>query len=599
MAHQYEPEYGDRFKFIEGSLRHEVVFTKRKADKLEFRDEVSVKAIRISVKKFNRMCEQETAVRLPGKSPLELVEIEACLDIQEEFLSKTALKRLRAKHDAYKKCLTFQFVLIELDKEGCGVSVPNIARLMKKIRNKALARGLDKFPHPSRVVEAARAYGRPGDRNLCYFLTKFGKHKKSKFGPFIDGLKDKVISDFWREKSPYANITAATGVLLGTIAEENQARVARGEPKFEETPCREIIRIWIKEAETKAGFAARNGAHGAHRRYDGCNTQDEVTSPLERVMIDHSFVPIWLKILDARGTVIDVLRPWMATAYDVHSKSVLGAILSFENPSIYTVMALMKQVMLPKDFLQQYGIDQKWAQEIYGKPFEFVLDNAVENIGLSLQVFLGVIGVDANYAPVYTPEFKPGEERLHSVFNKGLWHLAPGGFHESVEELRESGRDPRQEVLWTLDEAIARMWEFITMRHMDEHRTTRAPPVRLFLENVDPDRQRPSESDRQVLNHLFGKAARVVLTREGVEYRGHRFHDPVVTSELLRTYLPNRKRTFNERLPTKPGWFIWSLSNTRKTADCSVSSTLNVGPIHIFPTLNPSMPPECRGQLPT
>jgi len=68
--------------------------------------------------------------------------------------------------------------------------------------------------------------------------------------------------------------------------------------------------------------------------------------PLERVEIDHFLCDVHLLVPYESG--FHVQRPWLSVAIDHYSGAVLGYYISFAPPSSASVLALLRNAILPK-----------------------------------------------------------------------------------------------------------------------------------------------------------------------------------------------------------------------------------------------------------
>src|ERR1019366_2609248 len=129
----------------------------------------------------------------------------------------------------------------------------------------------------------------------------------------------------------------------------------------------------------------------------------------------------------AHGTKVLVERPWLTLAIDVYSRMILGAVLTYQSPSVYSAMLCLRQVVRRKSFLiEKYGY-YKGATDGWGAPKTVIADNAWEFVGMSFQVCCEAAGINVIWAPVKTPEFKAYAERAFGVINELVWHrLAEG-----------------------------------------------------------------------------------------------------------------------------------------------------------------------------
>ncbi len=134
-------------------------------------------------------------------------------------------------------------------------------------------------------------------------------------------------------------------------------------------PLTAVMRNWINDAATPENVARKWGNKVANAKMRATGIPSLVASRiLEYVLIDHTPLDVWAKIVDAFGKTVLVARPYLTLAMDLFSRTVIAAIISFEPPSLNSVMACVRQVVRPKDWLvAKYG-EHKGATDVWGRP---------------------------------------------------------------------------------------------------------------------------------------------------------------------------------------------------------------------------------------
>ncbi|WJH40570.1 hypothetical protein N7E02_08120 [Aliirhizobium terrae] len=221
----------------------------------------------------------------------------------------------------------------------------------------------------------------------------------------------------------------------------------------------------------------------------------------------------------------------MVYAIDVYSKMVLGFFLSLYPPSVYSLMKCIRHTLRPKTELEERFGRYRGATDGWGRASTFILDNGLENIGVSLQTVLEFVGIDIVYASLRTPEHKALVERTFGTTN-GLWHQLPGGRPGGKDKRNVPEDDPSDAACYTLAEATRRLSEFIvTILHITTPRGGVAPARK--WENGIRQFGRPTLDDVQVLDRLVGQYGRAVLTTSGITFKTERFHDQALTTILI------------------------------------------------------------------
>lgn len=265
---------------------------------------------------------------------------------------------------------------------------------------------------------------------------------------------------------------------------------------------------------------------------------DEIDSlpssrPLELVLIDHTRLDVWAVVEDQYGRVVMTERPWLTLAIDVYSRMILGAVMTFEPPSVYSAMLCLRQIVRAKEFLtEKYG-HHKGATDGWGKPTTIVMDNAWEFSGISMQSICEAAGIHVIWAPVGTPTFKAIVERFFRTLNEMVWHRLGSGIPFKPQVMQELGLDPRAKALFRIDYLSARMWDgIVNIYHVEPHSDLNMAPAERWTMGLRA-KTRPTIDDVGALDKMLGNVSRCVLSAEGVSVNGQRFHEPTATSALL------------------------------------------------------------------
>jgi putative transposase len=347
-----------------------------------------------------------------------------------------------------------------------------------------------------------------------------------------------MVSDFWSPRKPRQIDVIST--FYTTFDKENVARQGRGEAPLVR-PKKGALRLWIKEAEDWETYRARHGEKAANRKFRGRGRGIQATRPLQFVMFDHTRVDAWAVILDENGDPILVERPWLTVAIDVFSRMILGAVLTYEPPSLYSVMQCLKQVVRSKQFLMdEFGL-HKGATDGWGRPSTIIVDNGWEFVGVSFQVCCEAAGINVKWAPIRTPEYKAYVERAFRTFNEHVWHRLGSGIPFKPHEMAQLGLNPQAEAVHSAEMLADRLWRaIVTLYHVERHSGIGKAPARAWRQGI-MRYGRPMVDDVGRLDEFLGKARKCLLTAEGIRIDGHRFHDPETTSRLLDSLLRHAK----------------------------------------------------------
>lgn len=217
-------------------------------------------------------------------------------------------------------------------------------------------------------------------------------------------------------------------------------------------------------------IARRDGAKAAKYATQAMPGHVEADAPLSRVEIDHTPMDVMVRSDDPLCGYVG--RPWLTLAIDVHTRIILGLLISFEPPSSLSVALCLTHVLLPKNPRDEFGVPLEWP--MFGKPREIVVDNAKEFDSVALRRGCEEHGIILTYRPIGSPHFGGTIERLIGTM-VGKCHLLPGttkrsvaarGDYDSVKSAKMTLRELRG---WFVEQVLGSY-------HVSNHRTLRIPP---------------------------------------------------------------------------------------------------------------------------
>jgi putative transposase len=443
-------------------------------------------------------------------------------------------------------------------------------------------------PSAGALLRALDRCGEPGNRPLSAFLSKRGqKHGGQRWPDKVLEYAVEMNVTFWakREVSQKEVIAEFYDCLKkendrrqAEVVKLNEARREKGLPDLREEevsldlkalprPTKETLRLWINAGENYWSCKTKYGDEKARRRFIGRGRPIKATRALEYVMIDHTRIDAWAVIYDEDGVKTLVERPWLTLAIDVYSRAIVGAVITFENPSVYSALLSLRQVVRKKQFLIDRFGHHKGATDCWGKPATVIVDNAWEFVGMSFQVCCEACGIDVIWAPVKSGEFKSYAERAFGTLNTMLWHKLEEGIPFKPHEMSALNLHPEVKAVHTREWLFDRMWEVIvTDYHVNPHGEEQIVPAIRWRASL-LDKGRWTVDDVRELDKLLGRSDIVLLTAEGVRLDNHRFHDQQVTTVLLDRLLRYSKKRDQRKGPKSSGTI--PLLCTWDPSDCS------------------------------
>ncbi|TCU63752.1 putative transposase [Bradyrhizobium sp. R2.2-H] len=443
-------------------------------------------------------------------------------------------------------------------------------------------------PSAGALLRALERCGEPGNRSLSAFLSKRGqKHGGQRWPDRVLEYAVEMNATFWAKREErrcgviaefYDRLKKENERRQVEVAKLNETRSERGLPhlRAEEIsfdlkalprPSKETLRLWINAGENYWSCKAKYGEERARRRFIGRGRPIKATRALEFVMIDHTRIDAWAVIYDEDGVKVLVERPWLTLALDVYSRMIVGAVITYENPSVYSALLCLRQVVRRKNFLIDRFGHHKGATDGWGKPGTVIVDNGWEFVGMSFQVCCEACGIDVIWAPVKSGEFKSYAERAFGTLNTMLWHRLEEGIPLKPDEMSALNLHPEIKAIHTKEWLFDKMWAaIVTIYHVEPHGEEQIVPAIRWRASL-LDKGRWTVDDVTELDKVLGRSDIVLLTAEGVRLHNHRFHDQVITTALLDRLLRFAKKRDQRKGPKSSGTI--PLLCTWDSSDCS------------------------------
>ncbi len=472
------------------------------------------------------------------------------LDPDAVGISSRARQRIRTLKKSRLWALTVQFFTIKFDDTpGVRLSEKKLAKFIGEHCSEAESLGLEPSISASTLRRAIQDSGAPGDRALHYFLPDKERERGPFWDPFILQLKAELVDEYWSPDKPRL-IEVQDEFRRKLRAKNEELRRIGADPLVR--PTDETMRLWIKDAECYDRYKVRHGKRAAGRRFRGQNRAIQARRPLEYVMFDHTRVDAWANVVDEDGKTITQERPWLMLVVDVFSRVILAAILTYEPPSIYTVVMGLKQLVRPKDFLPPDLRRFKNFADFWGKPSFVIVDRAWENTGTALRTMCGSVGIRIIWAPVRTPEFKCHVEHGFHLLNSIYWHRLPSGIPHKPHIMKQLDLDPQKNADRNIQQMNDGLWYAIRKHAFRVNDGLGMPPARAWQEGFR-NHDRPMIDDVTAFDTFLGKVRQCQLSTSGIRLDNQRFHDPKITSALLNDLLRYAKASKQRRAPNSSG----------------------------------------------
>lgn len=165
--------------------------------------------------------------------------------------------------------------------------------------------------------------------------------------------------------------------------------------------------------------------------------------PFDVAHIDHTQLEIEL-VSELTGQVLD--RPWATFMLDAGSRMPLASVLTFESPSIRTLMMILRDCVARNGRL----------------PSKIVVDQGSEFNSLYFEMVLAMYGIEKIERPPSEPRHGAPMERLFGTAQTEFIHTLIGNTKNShLARSLSATHDPKKHAIWTPDSFVSRMNEWL------------------------------------------------------------------------------------------------------------------------------------------
>jgi putative transposase len=420
-----------------------------------------------------------------------------------------------------------RFVVTALDRLGMGdlggrVLARELSKIWADAPDEVLA--LRARPAPRTVRRWLKERGSPGERPFRQMMSQSGRVKRSPRLPIIvhDQMNAFALL-YWADRS--VDIADAYARLNKALGEIDTARDSPLRP-----PSTETFRKLVRALECFDTYKARYGEKLAKLRFEGCGEGLRASRFLELGCMDH-------KVLD-NIVVIDLKqrlpmgRPYLTAIIDVYTRCIVGFVITFEPPSLYSATECIKRANMPKIHHLGTASRRPSLANIFGRFDEIVVDNGMELVGTAFEDAGADCGFSIRWAPVKAPTYKAVIERFFRTIDDRLLHKLPGSTL-NPQALRDLEIDPKAEAVLTLEQLEALIWKLIDLYHQEIHDGINACPLQLWEQDAKAYGIDVIADVRQLDKMAGAMAPSRRLTRAGIEFQGLQYHEPGATSQLL------------------------------------------------------------------
>ena len=370
-------------------------------------------------------------------------------------------------------------------------------------------------------------------RALIPAVHKRGGKDTPRTSPEVESLIDAVIRDKYHVRE-VVTVEDLWVELAVRVAEENRVRPPNDQI---EMPSKSTVVRRSRDLRVRA-TKARQGARAAKRETTQYGKTPYPNLPLERVEIDHTRSD--LIVIDDRDS-LPLGRLTLTYCLETASRYPLGYYLGFEPPSYLSAMECLHHAICPKgDASERYGTENEWLA--YGIPGTLMVDNGKEFIGHDLDDACLLLGIVLQRAPVQTPHFKAGVERMFGSLNTTLFHTLPGTTFSNPQQRGDYVSAEQACVYLSEVDKILHIF-LLDIYAQRFHRGLNGVPARRWEELTQHGFSPPLPPNAQELSILLGRTVSRVVHAYGIDFMSLRYN--------CRELLPLRTRLKGEKAKIK------------------------------------------------
>jgi putative transposase len=382
-------------------------------------------------------------------------------------------------------------------------------------------------PSSSSLRRWILARGEIADRRTIDMISQTGRTSKAfAFAPSVNRAIMKCVVWYWSLDG--RSIEDAYARLRRIVRILNCLAKSRAKKLLKAPHC-DTLRRYIRREESYDTWCTRYGRRAADARWRPTGRSLEATTILQIAILDHTVLDNWC-VLNMNSR-LPMGRPYLVIIIDVFSRCILGWLVTYEPPQIWTVGEAIKRANRPKPWLRDRFPKAQSGADIYGKMCELIIDNALENTGQSAKDALLDLGISITFAPIATPTYKSIVERFFGILNSMLVHKLAGAVRVSIETRRLLGIDPAKDAVLTVDEVEALIEEAVNYYHHNVHESLNAAPALVWKKAAQAGVN--VLHDDSLLSKTLGVVQHGTLDRRGIRYNHLWYLDAAVTETIL------------------------------------------------------------------
>lgn len=388
--------------------------------------------------------------------------------------------------------------------------------------------------------------GHPGCRHAAQMVNMTGKVER---GPYCTEVVAELL-----QKNALARIAGRLSIsgAFALFQDELRSVNAGRHPDYGKPdhpyfiPSYATFRRRCNALEQSETVKAEKGGQAVLQDWMGGGRSLTADFAMQRVIIDHTRLDLFVIYKLPDGSEIVLGRPWLTLAIDVATRAIVAHLITFIPPCVWTVGETISRMAMPKhvppDMLERYP----FLRQIRGRPVEIIVDNAVEFRGHTMEAAARSAGFSFRFCPIKRPRYRGIGERAMGTVNRLICADIPGRTIP-IQDAKRLGYDAAQHAIVFMDELESIAIRVVAILNTEPH---------AGIDNRQPALVFQRDAERNGINNfidldafrrdLMAVKEKARLSNSGIVAFGLRYHGYAEVPALLDDLRPietRRQRT--------------------------------------------------------
>lgn len=427
----------------------------------------------------------------------------------------------------------------ELDDRGIGFGHLETQRALDEFYTPEMVARYGRKPSAAAVRKWRQTRGRVGMRRVRDMVLLNGRK--------ITDIKLNTVNQkiLWasvyagrKERRPPKWIWADYIYQLSLVNEGRHPTFAKPEIPYK-AYCRRTVRRYFNAIESDENLPTTIAKEAAKQDWSGAGKSLSADLVMQYVIVDHTWLDCHIVCPHLRMLLG---RPWLTLAIDVKSRAIVGWLITFHDPSSWSVAEIMRRIVRPKRPPAAMVSRYPMLAYLCGKPGCLILDNAVEFRSHNLEAAARDAGFSVRFCPIAEPTYRAVGERAIKTINQQVAELLPGATI-TINDARRYGYNAEAHAVVMLDELEAIMNQIIACYNVTPHEGINGLQPALVFENYINTHGINDFADfESFARDVMAIEVDVQLSNTGIRAFGLRYGGSEITKELLRDLVPIEPR---------------------------------------------------------